>query len=58
MANKWKDPTRVYAFPTRSRCPRCRAVDTLATSTQQNVQYRQCQRAVCRYRYAVRGVEV
>ena len=44
-----------YAFPSRSRCPRCQASDTRAVSTQGNVQYRQCIRPICRQRYKVIG---
>lgn len=44
-----------YAFPTKSRCPRCGVTDTKAVSTQAGIQYRQCQRAICRKSYAVFG---
>lgn len=47
-----------YAFPTKSRCPRCRALDTKATSTQGKIQHRQCQRGHCRFRYTVRGDKI
>lgn len=43
-------------FPVKSRqCPRCGSWDTQARSTQGNVQYRICRRAVCRHSYAVVG---
>lgn len=48
----------VYSFPTQSRCPRCQTVDTQAVSTQLNVQYRKCLRAVCRHTYTVIGKKV
>ena len=51
-------PATVFAFPSRSRCPRCGTVDTVALSTQGDVQYRRCLRAICRKRYAVRGERV
>jgi len=47
-----------YSFPTKSRCPRCQTTDTEATSTQDNIQYRQCKRAICKWKYTVRGVKV
>lgn len=50
-----QSPKEAYAFPTKSRCPRCGALDTKATSTQGKIQHRQCQRAICRRRYTVKG---
>lgn len=50
-----KKKKRKYSFPTVSRCPRCGATDTIATSTQGKVQYRRCLRAVCRHTYHVIG---
>ena len=47
-----------YAFPRGIRCPRCKANDTLQTSTQENIQYRRCQRAVCRHPFKVIGKEI
>jgi hypothetical protein len=47
-----------YSFPTKSRCPRCGALDTIARRTKGDTQYRECQRAICRHRYAVKGTAV
>jgi len=44
-----------WAFPTVVRCPRCRGIQTRATSTQGKVQYRQCQAPICQHRFSVRG---
>jgi len=46
---------RVFAFPTRSRCPRCGGSETRAYSTKADVQYRECLTPICRVRYAVKG---
>lgn len=46
---------RNYVFPTPSKCPRCRGVDTVAYRTDGKIQYRRCRRAICRHRYQVRG---
>ena len=58
MSKKTNKPIQVqptYAFPTRSRCPRCESTDTIALSTQDKWQYRKCQVPVCRKRYTVEG---
>jgi Zn ribbon nucleic-acid-binding protein len=49
-----------WAFPTKSACPRCKATDTLAThtDTENGIQYRRCQRAVCRHSYKVPGSKI
>lgn len=47
-----------YSFPTVSKCPRCGGIQTRATSTQGNVQYRKCQAPICRWRYTVIGTKV
>ena len=52
------EKTRAWSFPTRSRCPRCAAADTVATTTRGPTQYRRCTRATCRFRYTVRGTEI
>lgn len=36
-----------YDFSHGLRCPRCKTLDTLARSTQGNIQYRRCLRATC-----------
>ena len=51
-------PEPVYSFPTRSRCPRCGAPDTKATSTQGEIQYRECIRPVCRHTFKVQGSRI
>jgi len=53
-------PSRaVYAFPSRSRCPRCGSLNTLrvsgGTSHGGSLQYRQCQVTVCRRNYTSKG---
>jgi len=48
----------IYAFPTKSRCPRCKQTDTEATSTQGKWQYRRCTRAICRHAYQVEGTKI
>ncbi len=53
-----KKTKAVFSFPTRSRCPRCRAIDTVALNTKGRVQYRQCRRAVCRHKYTMFGKKV
>lgn len=49
---------QAWSFPSKSRCPRCGATDTIALSTQGNKQYRQCSRGVCRKHYSVTGNEI
>jgi len=56
-AGKKKKKIR-YAFPTVSRCPRCKTTDTVAYRTAKNIQYRRCLRAICRWSYSVRGKKV
>lgn len=48
----------VYSFPTQIRCPRCQAADTRARSTQGDIQYRVCRRAVCRHKFKVVGEKI
>jgi len=47
-----------YAFPSKSRCPRCGTLETRQRSTKGRVQYRQCTRAICRWRYQVFGRQI
>ena len=47
-----------YAFPTRSRCPRCGSTHTEAYSTKGPVQYRRCLAPICRHRYSQFGERV
>jgi len=44
-----------YAFPTKSRCPRCGSTNTTRTSAYRDIQYRQCRMPVCRHRFSVKG---
>lgn len=48
----------VWAFPSKSRCPRCGTINTKMYSSNQNIQYRKCMNAVCRNTYKVIGVLV
>jgi len=47
-----------YAFPRDIRCPRCNANDTVATSTQGQIQYRHCIRAICRENFKIIGQKI
>ncbi|MBA7650353.1 hypothetical protein ES703_58156 [subsurface metagenome] len=49
---------RNYVFPTPSKCPRCRGMDTVAYRTDGKTQYRRCRRAVCLHRYYVIGIPI
>lgn len=51
-------PQQTWAFPSRSRCPRCGSIQTKAYRVEGGVQYRECQNAVCRRRYRVDGILV
>ena len=53
-----KEAAVKYAFPSKSRCPRCGVLNTVAYTTRGPIQYRQCQRAVCRRKYSVTGTPV
>lgn len=48
----------VYAFPTKSRCPKCRRLATRATSTRGDVQLRKCIRPSCRTTYKEAGTAI
>jgi hypothetical protein len=52
-----EDKNIVYSFPSRSRCPRCNAIDTLRVGVTLDGKYqkRQCSRAVCRKNYRIKG---
>jgi Zn ribbon nucleic-acid-binding protein len=45
----------VYAFPSRSRCPRCGSVDTKRYSQVDSIQYRECLRPTCNHHYRIMG---
>lgn len=45
----------VYAFPTKSRCPKCRRLSTRATSTRGEIQLRRCLRPSCGTTYKETG---
>jgi hypothetical protein len=47
---------KTYAFPTESRCPRCRSLDTERTGEYEGTQYRRCRSAVCGKKYAIQGI--
>ena len=59
VAESVEEPEREikWHFPNASQCPRCKAYDTVATSTKGNKQYRKCRRGHCRHRYCVIGVK-
>lgn len=48
-------PKVEYAFPSKSRCPRCRGMNTRAYGTTGGVQYRECLSGICRNEYKVLG---
>jgi len=48
----------VFAFPNRSRCPRCGTIDTMAYASHDGVQLRRCQAPTCLYQYKVVGQEI
>jgi hypothetical protein len=48
------DP-RTYAFPTKSRCPRCRSTRTTRTGASGDKQYRTCAVPRCGWKYTVTG---
>lgn len=51
-----QDPERVvYAWPSRSRCPRCGSLDTERYSQDGATQYRRCRVPVCRETYKEQG---
>lgn len=54
---------KAYAFPSRSRCPKCGSLSTRARKTLDGVQHRACLRPSCRARkdrgaYKVPGTEI
>lgn len=53
--SKESNPSGKVEFPRHVNCPRCRADDTRATSTQGLIQYRECTRSICRERFKVTG---
>lgn len=51
----------VYSFPTKSRCPACRSLNTVAVNTKGGVQYRECrdcEKAGKEYKYVVKGQRI
>lgn len=48
----------VYAFPTKSRCPKCNTLNTLRRGDNGATQYRECASSLCRHKYSVIGVKV
>jgi hypothetical protein len=55
---KASDIYKEYAFPTKSRCPRCNSIDTKAIGKHKGTQRRKCLMPVCRNRYTVIGERV
>jgi hypothetical protein len=57
---KPKNRERKWSFGTVSKCPRCGTTDTICRRTDNKIgrQYRQCQRAICRWKYSVQGKKV
>lgn len=51
-------PAVQFAFPTKSRCPRCRGDRTRCNRTAGQVQYRECLGAVCRHKYKAVGYKI
>lgn len=59
--NNYTKKEIVWAFPSKSRCPRCGRVDTKAYSVggvNGNIQYRRCLNPVCRHTYKEIGKAV
>ena len=46
----------VYEFP-KEPCDRCGSFNTHAVSTQENIQYRQCDHPICRNNFKVIGIK-
>jgi hypothetical protein len=44
-----------YAFPSKSRCPRCRSTHTTRTGAAGEKQYRTCMIGRCGWKYTVTG---
>lgn len=47
-----------YAFPTKSRCPRCKSINTKRRGDSGITQYRVCEAPVCGHKYSVLGTRV
>jgi hypothetical protein len=45
----------VFAFPNKSRCPKCGVTTTECLSVVGPIQYRRCQAPICRHPYKVTG---
>lgn len=45
----------LFAFPNRSRCPRCKSPQTECYGEIDGVQYRRCLMGTCRWRYKITG---
>ncbi len=57
-AEKPVEEERAIAFPTKSRCLRCRSLNTKRTGDNGVTQYRECQQSVCRHKYSITGTPV
>lgn len=47
-----------FSFPSRARCPRCGSTDTHSDGVREDVQYRKCQKGVCRHSFKVYGTSI
>lgn len=47
-----------YAFPTKSRCPRCQSLNTKRRGVNGATQYRECCASVCKHKYSIVGEKV
>ncbi len=47
-----------FAFPTKSRCPRCKSLNTKRRGGSGPTQYRVCEAPVCGHKYSVLGTKV
>lgn len=56
--NRQRSDGVAYAFPSKSRCPRCGSLTTQRTSTDGGTQYRRCRAPICRHAYRVVGTPI
>ena len=48
----------VYSFPSKSRCPRCGQIHTVAYAIHGKIQYRKCLNTICKFTYKETGIQV
>jgi len=48
----------IFAFPSKVRCPECKEINSKATSTQGQIQYRQCLVAYCGHTWKEIGTKI